>query len=85
MLKMKEPPNKLMIMQVLACFRHDSMILNGLTRTSSGAPCVTRGVLGKIGVTRSSGSVTAILAMLEHGRDACGTAAMPEPGRDACG
>jgi len=27
-----EPPNKLMIMQALACFHHYSMILNGLMR-----------------------------------------------------
>ena len=45
-----EPPNKLMIMQVLGCFRDDSMIPNGLMRIFSGAPCVIRGVLGDIGV-----------------------------------
>ena len=52
-----EPPNKLMIMQALGCFRYDYMILNGLTRISSGAPCIIRGVLGKIGVIRPSGRV----------------------------
>ena len=45
-----EPPNKLMIMQALGCFRYDSMIPNGLMRIFSGAPSVIRGVLGKIGV-----------------------------------
>jgi hypothetical protein len=52
-----EPPNKLMIMQVLGCFRYDSMILNGLTLVFLGAPCVIRGVLSEISVIRSSGSV----------------------------
>jgi len=81
-----EPPNKLMIMQVLGCFRYDSMILNGLMRISSGAPCVIRGVLGKIGRDSDFGvGAMAILAMIEHGRDARGAVAMPEPGWDACG
>src|ERR1035441_7948428 len=52
-----EPPNKLMIMRVLGCFRYYSMILNGLTRIFSGASCVIRGVLGEIGVIRASRSV----------------------------
>jgi hypothetical protein len=50
MLKMKEPPNKLMIIQLLGCFRYESMIPNGLTRIFSGAPCVIRGALGENGV-----------------------------------
>ena len=45
-----EPPNKLMIMQVLGRFRYDSMILNGLMMIFSGALCVIRGVLGEISV-----------------------------------
>ena len=49
-----EPPNKLMIMQVLGLFRYDSMILNGLMRISLGARCVIRGVLGKIDMIRTS-------------------------------
>ena len=45
-----EPPNKLLIVQLLGCFGYDSMIPNGLTRIFSGATCVIRGVLGQIGV-----------------------------------
>ena len=45
-----EAPNKLMIMCMLAFFHYNAMIPHGLTRISSGAPYVIRGVLGEIGV-----------------------------------
>jgi hypothetical protein len=49
-----EPPNNLMTIKALGIFRYYSMILNGLTRIFSGALCVIRDLLGKIGVIRPS-------------------------------